>query len=131
VEDALTHAERGKDVALVGIAAGREGEHACEAGPVEDEGGSGNPRGFGVTVEVVVKEILDTLVDGAEVAREGAVFFAADGQEMVDEGREAIRSAGGEGHAGLPDLAELQVKVGEELAVGVDRSGGGGEGRHE
>jgi hypothetical protein len=131
VQDALANAERRKDVALVGIATGREREHAGEAGAVEHEGRGGDARGLGMAVEVIVEEVLDTLIDGAEMARENAVFFAADREKMVDERREAVGRAGGKGHAGLTDLAELQIEVGEELAVGVDRSGGGGEGRHE
>jgi hypothetical protein len=129
VENALADAIGGQDVTLVGVAAGREGEDAGKAGAVDDEGGGGDARCFGVVVEIVVDEILDALVDRAEVAGEGAVLFAAEGEEVIDERREAIGDAGGEGDAGLADFAELQIEVGEELGVGISAGGRGGDGR--
>jgi hypothetical protein len=128
VEDALADAVGGEDFALVGILARGEREDAGEAGGVEDKGGGGDGRGFGLTLEVVVEEILNALVDGAEVAGEGAVLFAAEGEEVIDEGGEAVGGAGGERDAGLADFAELQIEVGEELGVGISAGGRGGGG---
>ena len=116
----------------MGVAAGREGEDAGEAGAVEDERAGGDARRFGLAVEIVVKEILDALVDRAEVAGEGAVLFAADREEVVDERGEAVGGASGQGDAGLADFAELEIEVGVELRVGLGgggRSGGSGHGK--
>jgi hypothetical protein len=129
VEDALADAVGGEDFALVRILARGEREDAGEAEAVEDKGGGGDGRGFGLTLEVVVEEILNALVDGAEVAGEGAVLFAAEGEEVIDEGGKAVGGAGGERNAGLADFAELQIEVGEELGVGISAGGRGGDGR--
>ena len=119
VEDALVRSVGREDVAVVGVAAGRQGQDAGEVGAVENEGGGRDPRGLRVRIEVVVQEVLDTLIHRAEMAREGAILFAADGEEVIDERRQAVGGTGCEGDTGLADLAELEVEIGEQLRLGV------------
>ena len=80
--------------------------------------------------EVVVEEILNALIDGAEVPGERAIFFAAEREKMIHERGEATDIGLG-GEARLADFAELEVEVGDELGVGGARIisgevGGGG-----
>ena len=125
VEDALAHAVGSEDGAVVLVAARRERERAGEAGAVEDERGVGQARDLdGAVAERIEEEILDALVDGAEVAGEGAVLLAAEGEEVADEVTDA--AVVGQRDAGLADLAELEVEVGED--VGMARIGGGRKG---
>ena len=119
VEDALARPVGREDVALVGVATGGQGQDAGEAGAVEDEGGGRDPRGLRVRIEVVVEKVLDTLIHRAEMARERAILFAADGQEVIDERCQAVGRTRFEGDAGLADLAELEVEIGEQLHLGV------------
>ena len=107
----------------MGVATGGQGQDAGEAGAVEDEGGGRDPRGLHASIEVVVEKVLDTLIHRAEMARERAILFAADGQEVIDERCQAVGRTRFEGDAGLADLAELEVEIGEQLHLGV---GGGG-----
>jgi hypothetical protein len=70
----------------------------------------------GARLEVVVEKILQPLIDGAEMAGEGAVLFATEREEVIHQRSEAV-GAGRRGHAGLADLAQLQVEIGHELGV--------------
>ena len=68
---------------------------------------------------------MNALVDRAEVAGEGAVLLAAQGEEVADEIADA--TVVGDSDAGLADLAELEVEVGLEPRIArVDGKGGGG-----
>jgi hypothetical protein len=78
---------------------------------------------------------LDALIDGAEVLGEDTVFFAAEGDEVIDEFGEGggifgvFFGGGGEVDGGLAELAEFEIEIGKNARVaGVGQSGkeGGG-----
>ena len=117
VQHALAHAIGRKDVAPVAVGIGWEREQSREADAVEHERGGGHAGDIGLTVELLIDEILDPLVDRAEMARQGAVFFAAEGEEVIDQRRESVRL--GRGDPGLADFTQLEVEVGDELSVGI------------
>ena len=83
----------------------------------------------GAGFEVIVKKILNALIDGAEMVGEGAVLLAAEGEEVIDERGETVGGARGGGEAGLADFAELQVEIGDKLIVVTTLVNRGGKGR--
>lgn len=131
VQHPLLHAVRGEDGAAVLVGAGGQREHTREPGAVEDEGRSGQARHFAAEIraglELIVEEVLQALVDRAEVARQGAVLFAAEREEVIHQRREAVARHGGR-HPRLADLAQLQVEVRHQLGVGLGGSGRGSGG---
>ena len=135
VEDAVVEPGGGEDGAFVFVGGGRQGEGAREAGAVEHEGGGGYVGDVAVLFEGGVEEVLDTLVDRAEVFGEDAVFFAAEGHEVFDEAGKrcgvvgVFGDGGGQADGGLAEFAELKVQVGEKARIaGIrqDREQGGG-----
>src|SRR5688572_16861641 len=80
---------------------------------------------------MILQEILEPLIDRAEVAGERAVLLATEGEEVIDERREPIRGCRGR-HARQAEFAQLQVQIRDQLRVGFARvSSVGGGGRSE
>jgi hypothetical protein len=86
-----------------------------------------------VLFEHGVEEVLDALIDGAEVFGEDAVLFAAEFNEVIDEfgevGGVVGGGAGGEFYRGLAEFTKLEVEVNQKARVaGVGQGGqeGGG-----
>ena len=135
MQHAVVEAGGGEDGALVLVGGGRQGEGAGEAGAVEDEGGGGQVGDVAVLFEGGVEKVLDALIDRAEVLGEDAVFFAAEGDEVIDEAGKGcgvvgvFGDGGGQADGGLAEFAELEVQVGEEARIAGIRQGreqGGG-----
>lgn len=107
----------------MGISVGRERKQAGELRLVENEGAGGQAGRFGVGFEIVVKEILDTLVDGAEAGGELAVFFLAEREKTTEQVAKLV-SLAAQGDLRLTDLTEFEIEIGEKWSVGVGSVGG-------
>jgi hypothetical protein len=110
VQHSLSDATRSEDGALVLIARRRKREHARQARSIEDERRSweaGRPTGI---LKVVEEEILNTLVDRAQVSHQGAILLPAERDKASDEFAKPIVN---ERDARLRQLAKLEIDVSE------------------
>ena len=77
-----------------------------QSGPIEHEGGDRQPGNIvrSACVKVIVEKILDSLIDGTEMADERAILFPAEREKMIHErGEPAIAAFCG--HTRLSDFA--------------------------
>jgi hypothetical protein len=77
---------------------------------------------------VVLKKILESLINGTEMAGECPILFAAKGEEVINEWGEPV-TGNKRGDAGLADFTQLQIEVRNELGIGFAGVGGGGRHR--
>jgi hypothetical protein len=97
---------------------GRERHSASKTWTIKDQRGGGQAGSLDDVLQIIEKEVLDALVDGAQVTGEGPVFFATEGEEVSHQLAETIVR---EGDARLGNLAKLEIQVRKEARVGGGR----------
>ena len=77
-------------------------------------------------LQIIEKEVLDALIDGAKVAGERAIFFPAEGDEPGDKITKTVISLG---NPRLRDFAQLQIEIRKRAGISDGGEGGCRHGR--
>jgi len=118
MQDPLLNAIGIDDVGGKFVAICRQREDFSEPGTIESKGARGKV-GDGQFLQVIVQEILDALIGGAEAIAQEAVFFARLSDHGLGDFDEFFVAL--DRHRRAADQGKLKVNVGDEMGrqVGV------------